>query len=64
MAQPSSVMVMTWFLAAILVIALAGPFPQAATLLLVIILFLVLVKNWKSLANYMPQPSGGQNGSI
>lgn len=59
--QSNQHLVMVWFLAAVLVIALAGPFPQATMLLLVIILFLVLVKNWSSLSNYVPQ-SGGANG--
>ncbi len=58
--QSSQHMVLIWFLAAVLVIAMAGPFPQATTMLLVIILFLVLVKNLSTLQNYVP----GSNNSI
>lgn len=57
--QSSQHMVVVWFIAAILVIALAGPFPQATTTLLVIILFLVLLKNFTALQNYVPGSATG-----
>ena len=55
--QSSQHMVLVWFLAAILLIAMAGPFPGATTTFMVIILFLVLAKNLSTLQNYVPGSS-------
>lgn len=50
-----------WFIAAVIVIAIAGPFPGAATMLLLIIIVLVLLKNWPAYQAFLPgqQQAGG-----
>lgn len=42
-----------WFLAAVLVIALAGPFPGAMTMLMLILILLVLLKNYQTYFSFL-----------
>lgn len=49
-----------WFLGAVILIAMAGPAPNVATLLVVIIIVLVLLKNWPVYAAYLGMSSGGK----
>lgn len=42
-----------WFLGAVLLIALAGPAPNVATMLLVIIIVGVLLGNWKAYSQFL-----------
>ena len=58
--------VVLWFLAALVLIALAGPFPSGVTMVLIIIAVLVLLKNYPTYVQYL-SPSvqssqGAQNG--
>jgi len=45
-----------WFLAFVILIVLAGPFPQATTMLVVILIVLVLLKNWPQYATFFNAP--------
>lgn len=54
-----------WFIGAVALVAAAGPFPQAATWVVLILIFLVLLKNWQQysripgIASLNTTPSGG-----
>lgn len=45
--------VVLWFLGGIALIALADPAPQFATMLAVILVLLVLLKNWQVYKSYL-----------
>lgn len=42
-----------WFIAAIILLAAAGPLPGATTWFVVILIFLVLISNWPVYSGYI-----------
>ena len=44
--------VLMWFLGAVLIVALAGPFPTAMKMLLLVLIVLVVLKNWQTYQTY------------
>ena len=57
--QTNTHITLLWFLAAIILLTAAGPFPGAVTWLLVILMFLVLLSNWNTYSSYFQYPPGG-----
>jgi hypothetical protein len=61
MSNPDNQKALLWFLGAVLLIAIAGPAPNISTLLLVIIIVYVLLKNWSVYAQFLNIKGGSSS---
>jgi hypothetical protein len=54
--------VLLWILGALALVALAGPAPNIATLLLVVLIAGIVLANWSIYAAYLPGSLGSATG--